>query len=266
MDNRPIGIFDSGVGGLTVLGDIVKELPNESIIYIGDSRNTPYGARSEEEIYLLSKKLVEFLLEKKVKLIVIACNTITVSCLDKLRSNYPDIPIIGTVPVVKMAASFSKTKRIAILSSTRTAKSAYQKKLIRTFASGCTVFNEGTDTLVPLVEKGRLEGKEITNALREVLVGIKKEHIDTLALGCTHFPFLRQQMQQILGPDIRLLDSGGAIARQVRRVITQNDVCVTKDEGTVAIFTTGNMQIVKKLAHMTIKGKHFSLHEANLED
>src|SRR6266480_7134956 len=143
MNNNPIGILDSGVGGLTVLQALVHELPHESAIYNGDSHNTPYGAKSEEEIYRLSKRLIEFLLKKEVKLIVIACNTITVTCLDKLRSEYPNVPIVGTVPVIKTAAEVSKNKRIGILSTTRTAQSTYQKRLIEEFANGCTVFNHG---------------------------------------------------------------------------------------------------------------------------
>src|SRR5579872_6017265 len=108
MKNHPIGILDSGLGGLTVLASIARELPNESFVYAGDSANTPYGTKSEEEIYSRAKKLIEFLKDKQVKLIVIACNTITVSCLDKLRTDYPEIPIIGTVPVIKTAAEVTK--------------------------------------------------------------------------------------------------------------------------------------------------------------
>src|SRR5262245_22974677 len=126
MNNHPIGVLDSGLGGLTVLSSIVKELPNEQFIYIGDSKNTPYGKKTEEEIYHLSKRLIEFLLQKKVKLIVVACNTITVSCLERLRTDYPDMPIVGTVPVIKTAAAVSKNKCIGILSTTRTAQSDYQ--------------------------------------------------------------------------------------------------------------------------------------------
>src|SRR5579859_4755595 len=135
MSNYPIGVLDSGVGGLTVLNAIVQELPHESVVYIGDSRNTPYGAKTAEEIYHLSRKLIEFLREKKVKVIVIGCNTITVSCLDRLRSDYPVMPIVGTVPVIKTAAAVSTKKRIGILSTTRTAQSDYQKHLIEEFAN-----------------------------------------------------------------------------------------------------------------------------------
>jgi glutamate racemase len=253
MNNHPIGILDSGVGGLTVLQSVIAELPQEPIIYIGDSKNTPYGAKSSEEIYGRAKQLIEFLLRKKVKLVVIACNTITVSCLDKLRNEYPDIPIVGTVPVIKTAASVSKTKQIGILSTTHTAKSVYQKQLIETFHNGCTVVNRGTDELVPLIEQGRLNAKDLATVLQEVLMPFQKEHIDTLALGCTHFPFLKKQMQKILGPEVRLLDSGGAIARQVRRVLKHNSALSDAIDSKIFIYTTGDPDVAKKLVEGTIK-------------
>lgn len=255
MNNNPIGILDSGVGGLTVLHAIIQELPHESIVYIGDSKNTPYGAKSEEEIYLLAKKLIEFLITKKVKLIVIACNTITVSCLERLRIDYPALPIIGTVPVVKMAAVNSHNKRIGILSTTRTAQSDYQRHLIEEFAKGCTVFNQGTDELVPLIEQGRQESEEMKTILRKVLAPFSKEHIDTLALGCTHFPLVKKHMQSILGKDVQLLDSGGAIARQVRRVLEHNKALSIEQEAKITIYTTGDLDIAKKLIVNIVKKK-----------
>ncbi len=255
MRNNPIGILDSGVGGLTVLAAIAKELPQESFVYAGDSANTPYGNKSEEEIYARASQLIEFLLTKNVKLIVIACNTITVSCLDRLRVEYSQIPLIGTVPVVKTAAFVTKNKRIGLLSTTRTAKSDYQKKLIETFASDCIVVNLGNDEIVPLIEKGEENSEEMEEVLKKALVGFQKEGIDTLVLGCTHFPFLKERMQKILGDSISLLDSGGAIARQVHRVLQHNDSLSHETTHQITIFTTGNVKIVKKLLHGTIEVK-----------
>ena len=266
MNNNPIGIFDSGVGGLTVLQAIIHELPHESFIYIGDSHNTPYGTKSEEEIYQLSKQLVEFLLKKNVKLIVIACNTITVSCLDRLRGDYPHVPLIGTVPVIKTAAQVSKNKRIGILSTTRTAQSAYQKHLIEEFANGCSVFNHGTDSLVPLIEAWKMESQEMATVIKQVLIPFGNEHIDALALGCTHFPFLKEQIQEILGPDVQLLDSGSAIARQVKRVLQHNNALSAESDGEVKVFTTGNMNIAKNLAQNILNKKDVTVQEVRLSD
>jgi glutamate racemase len=264
MNNYPIGVLDSGVGGLTVLQSIVHELPDESVLYIGDSKNTPYGAKPPEEIYRLSKRLIEFLLQNKVKIIVIGCNTITVSCLDRLRSEYPNVPIIGTVPVIKTAAAVSKNRRIGILSTTVTAQSDYQKHLIEEFASDCTVFNHGTDALVPLIEQGKIESSEMADSLNEVLKQFSSERIDALALGCTHFPFLIEKIRQILGPDVQLLDSGGAIARQVKRVLEHNNSLAIEKKENVMIYTTGNMQIAQNLAQRILGEKDITVQEVRL--
>lgn len=238
MKNNPVGVLDSGIGGITIVKEIMQELPGESIVYIGDSYNTPYGAKSKKEIYQLSKRMVEFLLEKHAKVIVIACNTITVSNLDTLRKEYPQIPIIGTVPVVKTAVSVTKNKRIGILSTTMTAKSEYQKNLIKTFADGCIVYNHGTDILVPLIEQGKFSGEEVETSLRSILAVFQHEKIDTLALGCTHFPFLREQMKSILGNEVQILDSGAAIARQVRRVLEHNNIVIENEKPQYSIYLT----------------------------
>jgi glutamate racemase len=254
MHNQPIGILDSGVGGLTIWKEITVLLPHESIIYIGDSKNTPYGQFNADKTHKLAKKLVKFLLSKNSKVIVIACNTITVSCLDKLRIEFPQVPIIGTVPVIKTAAQITKNKKIGILSTTYTAKSAYQKQLIEKFANHCRVFEHGTDELVPLIEKGELGGEKINDILQKTLNKFKKEGIDTLALGCTHFPFVSADLRRILGDDVRLLDSGAAIARQVQRVLEKNNSLTHKSKSKYEFFTTGTVKNFEKVANTLGKG------------
>ena len=181
--------------------------------------------------------------------------------MERLRTDYPDIPIVGTVPVIKTAAAVSKNKRIGILSTTRTANSDYQKHLIEEFASGCVVFNHGTDALVPLIEQGKVESAEMADALKEVLSQFSNEHIDELALGCTHFPFLKKQIQALLGPSVQLLDSGGAIARQVKRVLEHNDSFAAEGDRIIKIYTTGNIEITKQLAQNIFGDKHFIIEE-----
>ena len=240
MDNRSIGVLDSGVGGLSIWSKIVQKLPNESTIYIADSKHCPYGSKSEREIYQLTKRLVGFLLEKNCKLIVLACNTITVCCLDKLRQDVPDIPIIGTVPVIKTAAETSKNKKIGILSTKQTAQSAYQKHLIQKFANDCEVVTIGTDKLVPFVEKGDLQSGFLEQILKEELQPFILARIDTLALGCSHFPFIKDQIQEILGAHVSILDSGAAIARQVHRVLNNNVALSLQKQPAHILYTTGN--------------------------
>lgn len=251
MNNQPIGILDSGVGGLSIWREIILELPLESTIYVADSKNCPYGEKTEEKVYELTKRIAEFLIKKNVKLIVIACNTATVSALDKLRQDFKDLPIVGTVPVVKTAAEKSKTKKIGILSTTRTAKSKYQKNLIKTFATDCEVINIGTDNLVPLIEKGDIDNLNVKKVLQEDLRPFKESRIDALALGCSHYPFLKKEIEKILCPDVQVLDSGGAIARQVKRVLTQNKALSSNTNPNHIFYITGDKtqfrNVIKKL-------------------
>ena len=241
----PIGILDSGVGGLTIWKDIVTRLPQESTLYLGDSKNCPYGTKTEEEIWKLTQKLVEKLLEQHVSLVVVACNTISVIALEKLRELHPTIPFIGTVPAIKAAVVESRTKRIGVLSTPRTAESAYQKKLLEEFAADCEVVNLGTNKLVPLVEAGELKGPHVTEILREVLQPFIDARIDTLVLGCTHFPFLKTEMQKILGEEVVILDSGAAIARQVERILAEK-TC-SDPSGQHQILTSGDPEQMNRI-------------------
>lgn len=234
-----IGILDSGVGGLTVWKEINCLLPKESTLYLGDSQNCPYGTKTEEEIWRLTTALVEQALAKDVRLLVIACNTISVTVLERLRAAYPDTRFIGTIPAIKAAVAASTRKRIGVLSTPRTAESAYQKTLLETFASECLVINEGTNALVPLVERGALAAPEVDDVLKTVLRPFIEGDVDVLVLGCTHFPFLKSAIQNILGPDVLILDSGEAIARQVKRVL-EEDPSYADPSGVHQFFTSGD--------------------------
>lgn len=246
MHNQPIGVLDSGVGGLSIWRQIVKQLPLESTIFVADSQNCPYGGRSAKEIYKLAKSLVGFLASMNVKLIVLACNTITVHCIASLREDFPTIPIVGTVPIVKKAAEVSLTKRIGVLSTKATAKSATQKRLIEQFAKGCRVITRGTDKLVPLVEKTEVEGERVDMLLRKELKTFIDGKIDTLALGCSHFPFLHLAMQKILGPGVSILEPGAAIVRQVRNILTNNETISEGKVVTHQMYTTGIVKNFKE--------------------
>ena len=163
MNKNPIGIIDSGIGGLSITSTIINKLPKESIIYLADSKNCPYGDKSNTEIYNLSKKMINFLVSQKIKLLIIACNTITVTSVDKLRKEYPNLPIVGIVPVIKTAVKKSKNKKIGVFSTKVTAKSKYQKDLINKFAKGFEVLNIGSSELVPLIESSDFEKLPINN-------------------------------------------------------------------------------------------------------
>lgn len=264
MNKNPIGLLDSGVGGLTVWREITKVLPFESIAYIADSKNIPYGEKSEDTIFNLAYRLVEFLLLKKVKLIVIACNTITVSCLDNLRTQFPQVPIIGTVPVIKKAAEISINKRVGVFSTTRTSESKYQKDLIKKYARGHKVLSVGSDEIVPLIEKDKLNTQKLTKILRRALLPFKVSNVDTVCLGCTHFPFISKEIKEVLGQEIKLLEPSGAIARHVKNILANNQrMADTGNKAKYFFYTTGEKEqferVAKNLLKIKIHAEHVTL-------
>ncbi|MCC6704363.1 MAG: glutamate racemase [Thermomicrobiales bacterium] len=229
MSSAPIGVFDSGVGGLTIVREIQRRLPGESVIYIGDTANCPYGNRSTTEIHQLARQMVMRLQRHGVKMVVIACNTISVNCIGELRAEFPNLSMVGTAPAVKLASSVSKSRRIGVLSTIATANSAYQAMLVEQFASDCKVVNIGTNELVPRIERGAWS-TELPDVLPDVLAPFREAEVDALVLGCTHYPLLRNEISQILGPGVAVLDSGEAIARQVGRVLESNGLLNTSGE------------------------------------
>jgi glutamate racemase len=253
MNNNPIGIIDSGCGGLTIWQSIVELLPNESTIYIGDHKYSPYGNRTTEFIIKRTNALIRKLIKLKVKLVVIACNTATVSGIDNFRKNNPEIPIIGVVPVIKTAVTITKTGKIAVLSTRLTANSEYQKALINTFATNSEVVNIGCPNLVNIIEKGITDGKPIEHELIEILDPIKNTQIDVLALGCTHYPFLKRTITSILGKKVKLLDSGGAVARQTHTVLKHNNSLSQYSNGSRIFLTSGNANTVTRVATTLLK-------------
>lgn len=251
--NNPIGIIDSGVGGLSIASILIKNPPSESFIYLADSANCPYGQKSKEEIYNLSKKMIDFVLQQKIKLLVIACNTITVTCIDKLRKDYPNLPIVGIVPVVKTAVEKTKNKKIGIFSTQLTANSNYQKDLIEKYAKDYSVLNLGSSTLVSLIEK--LDFKAIEKVLEQELKPFKASNIDTLALGCSHFSLIKEQIQKYL-PNVLILDSSDAVSRQVQHILVHNNLISTSNNSSYNFYTTGELRAMEYFINkLTIKAK-----------
>jgi glutamate racemase len=223
MSTAPVGIIDSGLGGLTILKEIQHQLPHESLRYLGDTANCPYGTRSADDIYRLSHSMINGLVEDGVKAVVIACNTISVTSIQQLRADFPDLPIVGTAPAIKPAAAISANRRIGILSTVATANSPYQARLIAEFAADCDVLNLGTNELVPRIERGAF-ATELPAVLPDVLRPFQEAQVDVLVLGCSHYPILREEIQAILGDGVTVLDSGAAIARQLFRVLVRQGI------------------------------------------
>lgn len=214
----PIGVFDSGAGGLTILSALRKELPHEHYIYFGDTANCPYGTRSDEEITALTSRACQFLLARGVKLIVIACNTASQAALATLRASF-SVPFIGVVPAVKPAARATKKGRIGVAATNQAAKAIYLRQLIDEFAGGIEVFAVGCPELVTLVEQGEFDQPCAEAIVQEALAPILKENVDVIVLGCTHFPALRSLIEQITHHQVQVIDSGAAVARRTHAVL-----------------------------------------------
>ena len=223
MSNAPIGIFDSGIGGITIYQEIHMLLPNENIIYLADSKNAPYGEKSKEKIIEYSIKNTEFLLDKNCKLIVVACNTASTNAVKYLRNHY-QVPFIRVQPAIKPAALNTKTKTVGILATNGTLKSELLYETSQRFASGVRVVEQVGEGLVSLIESGETDSKEMTALLNKYLQPMLAKDIDQLVLGCTHYPFLIPQIKKIVGNKVTILDSGEAIARQTKVILDQEDL------------------------------------------
>lgn len=220
-NHAPIGVFDSGVGGLSVLRELLREAPEERFIYFGDTGNCPYGPRSDEEIQTLSLAAARFLIERGVKLIVVACNTASVAARDILRQTFTSIPFVVVVPAIKPAAEQTRVGRVGIAATEAAARGDYLKRLIAEHASGVQVTAVGCPELVSLAEAGIFTGPVAETAVRRSIEPLLADGIDVLVLGCTHFPLLRATFERVVGPDVAVIDSGVAVARQARRVLTE---------------------------------------------
>ncbi|WP_420321649.1 glutamate racemase [Flagellimonas sp.] len=217
----PIGIFDSGIGGTSIWNEIHKLLPSEDTIYLADSKNAPYGSKSKEQILEFSIKNTEFLLQKNCKIIVVACNTATTNAIDYLRANYK-VPFIGIEPAIKPAALHTKTKKVGVLATKGTLSSSLFHSTSKMFADGIEVFEQEGTGLVELIETGKI-GSEVTrNLLVKYVNPMLQKGMDCLVLGCTHYPYLIPVLKEILPAYINIIDSGEAVARQTKAILSKN--------------------------------------------
>ncbi|HLG79078.1 MAG TPA: glutamate racemase [Ktedonobacteraceae bacterium] len=250
LARAPIGVFDSGAGGLTILSSLRQRLPHEDYIYLGDTAHCPYGTRSEAEITELSLQACRFLIEQGVKLIVVACNTASQAALATLRATYPAIPFIGVVPAVKPASRMTKRGRIGIAATNRASKAAYLRQLIDDYASGLQVYAVGCPELVTLVEAGQLEGPEVEETLRHSFAPLITQDVDVIVLGCTHFPALRSAIERVVGPQVQVIDSGSAIGRRTHSVLDTEGLLYPDEshEGALQIWCSGDAQHFSEVA------------------
>lgn len=219
INNNPVGLFDSGIGGTSIWTEIHELMPEEDTIYLADSKNAPYGKKSKEEIIDLCIKNTEFLLDKNAKIIVVACNTATTNAIKELRSMY-DIPFIGIEPAIKPAAIHSKTQTVGILATKGTLSSELFNKTVEIFQDTKIVEQVGYG-LVELIENGAINSPEMTQLLHSYLQPMIDQNIDYLVLGCSHFPYLIPQIRKVLPNHIKIIDSGEAVAKQTQKILAE---------------------------------------------
>jgi glutamate racemase len=253
--DAPIGVFDSGVGGLTIFTALQQEMPGERYIYFADTAHCPYGARTEADITALSVQISRFLIEKGVKIIVVACNTASQAALATLRATYPFIQFVGVVPAVKPAARATRNGRIAIAATNQAARATYLHQLIDEFAGGIQAFAIGCPELVALVEEGQFDGRQVEKAVQSALEPVLRENVDVIVLGCTHFPALRQVIERVAGPQVQVIDSGPAIARRTHYVLDTEGLISPESQERprgerLALWCSGNPE---KFGHVASK-------------
>lgn len=235
MNNNPIGVFDSGIGGLTVTKEIVRQLPNESIIYLGDTARVPYGPRSKEAITKFALELTEFLLKRKVKCLVVACNTISATCLDEITKISP-VPVLGVVePAVKFA--LQKGQKIGVIGTTGTINSKAYEKKISEFNSKIKVISVACPLFVPIAEEGFGDHLATKLIVEHYLSELKDAKIDTLILGCTHYPLLSKSIQEVIGR-VNLIDSAGPSALELEKLLQERSLLSENKNPTLEIFVT----------------------------
>jgi len=248
MDTRPIGIFDSGIGGLTVVKSLLNELPGEKIYYVGDTARVPYGNKSPTSIRQYSEEIVKWLINHNCKIIIIACNTVSSVAIDYLKKRYT-IPMIGVIdPVVEHAVKITTNNIIGVIGTTATIKSdAYGKKL-RSANQKITVVNVQCPLFVPLVEEGWTIGDVPKSIAKAYLKDLEKANPDTIILGCTHYPLLKRTIKKVLNDGIQLIDSGFVTSIETKSTLVTSNLGSNKSQQELQIFVTDSPELFRKSA------------------
>jgi glutamate racemase len=244
----PIAVFDSGVGGLSVLRAMREVLPRESILYLADQAHVPYGPRPLEQVQAFAEGITRFMLEHGAKLVVVACNAASAAALHHLRKVFPDIPFVGMEPAVKPAAEHTRTGRVGILATPATFQGVLYASVVERFANGVIVLQNTCPGLVMEIETGHLDTPTVRLILEQALQPMLAEGIDTVVLGCTHYPFVIPMIEEIAGEGVRVIDPAPAIARQAGRILEARNLSRPEGKhGSVRFLTTGDPERLKAL-------------------
>lgn len=256
IDTHPhptIGVFDSGVGGLSVVRELISRLPDESILYIADQANVPYGNRNLIEVRQISEKIVRFLIQSGAKTIVVACNTASAAALYYLRETFPDTPFVGMEPAVKPAAEQTQSGTVGVLATPATFQGKLYESVVNRFASGVNVIQQTCPGLVEQIETGQINSDETHALLSAALQPLIEKNIDTLVLGCTHFPFVIPVIKKITGKDVTVIDPSPAVARQTERILAAHNLqssfnAANQSPPRIILYTTGDMGSFERIS------------------
>ena len=257
MDHRPIGVFDSGLGGLTALRQLRRLLPGEDFIYFGDTGRVPYGSKGRETILRYARQDVRFLRSFDPKAIVAACGTVSANALDELQAEN-DLPIFGVIsPAAQAAARQTKNGRIGVIATAASIRSGAYEKALAGLAPNARVFPQACPLFVPLVENGRCRpGDRVVELVaQEYLAPLRADGVDTLVLGCTHYPLLTQVIAQVMGPGVALIDSGAACANAAVTALREQDLVSDRASGSVRCFVSDSTQDFARLADIFLEGE-----------
>ena len=248
--SRPIGVFDSGIGGLTVLREVVRALPDQSIVFLGDTARVPYGTRGVEVIASFADELADFLIDHNVQYLVAACNTISSTCLEQLQERLP-VPVLGVVePAVRAAVEQTTSGRIGVIGTRATVGSGFYEERIKSMEPSIEVYSQACPLFVPLAEEGILDAEPTRLIAADYLGPLQGKGIDTLILGCTHYPLLRSVIQEVMGPAVTLVDSAAPTADELKRRLAEGGFA--RDDGTATydLFVTDAPQRVEAVARL----------------
>ncbi len=246
--NNPIGVFDSGVGGLSVLRAIREQMPNEDVIYFGDQGHVPYGPRSMKQIQDFSEGITRFLLEQDAKIIVVACNTASAAALKYLRETFSGVQFVGMEPAVKPAAEKTQTGKVGVLATPATFQGALYASVVERFGAGVEFFQHTCPGLVSQIELGELDMPKTRAILEDALLPMLEKNIDTVVLGCTHHPFVIPLVEQIVGENVRVIDPAPSVARQVKRLLEAGGLLNSSGvRSRIQIHTSGDVKMVESV-------------------
>lgn len=264
-NNAPIGVFDSGVGGLTVIKELIKLMPGEKLVYFGDTARVPYGSRPPEEITKFTDEILCFLSAQKIKMAVVACNAITSVSLEHIRNNY-SFPSVGVNRGIDRAIKLSATKQIGVIGTVATVNSGLHRQEILKRDSDVTFYAVGCPKLVPLIEKGILNGPEIEEAAAEYLLPLKNAGVDTLVLACTHYPFITEVISRIMGEETAIINPAYETAHDVLGILTKSNQLANRECGSVELCFSAGIEQAERMAGYLFDTNSVKFRMINLQD